>query len=90
MRYEFIGCDSQLGLGGHGVHPSIAMHGQFAIGVHLENIGMVESHSHMVASVGYPKLRLAAPVYWCLAFVVPLFVGMDADVFFDFVVRGHG
>jgi hypothetical protein len=65
------------------------MHGQFAIGVHPENIAMVKHHRHMVASVGYPELAFATPVYWCIAFVLPFFVGMDADVFFDFVVRVH-
>jgi hypothetical protein len=48
------------------------MHSQFAIGVHPENIGMVKHHSHMVASVGYPELAFATPVYWRIAFVLPL------------------
>jgi hypothetical protein len=65
------------------------MHSQFAIGVHLENIAMVKHHRHMVASVGYPELAFAASVYWRIAFVLPLFVGMETQVFFDFVVRGH-
>jgi hypothetical protein len=72
MRDKFTRCDSQLGLGGHRVHPPIAMHGQFAIGVHPENIAMVKHHRHMVASVGYPELAFAASVYWRIAFVLPL------------------
>jgi hypothetical protein len=48
------------------------MHSQFAIGVHPENIAMVEYHSHMGASVGYPELAFATPVYWRIAFVLPL------------------